>query len=263
MRRSFSELLIYSFLIFSTLAVYIQVANHKFVDFDDNLYIIDNRHIQVGFSSDSITWAFTSTKASNWHPLTWLSHMLDFQLYGLNPSGHHLTNLFLHIVNTLLLFMVLKRMTNALWCSAFVASLFALHPLHVESVAWAAERKDVLSTFFWMLTLWFYASYSEKPTLQKYFMALLAFVLGLMAKPMLVVLPFVLLLLDYWPLGYSEQKQAIDTDSLKAPEFINHAYRKSHPLCLILEKVPFFILTGFSSFLTFFVQQSGGAVSSL
>ena len=263
MRGYFLNLLICLLLIISTFAVYIQVLNNEFVDYDDDLYITDNRHVQAELTSESITWAFTSTFANFWHPLTWLSYILDFQLYGLNPKGYHLTNLLFHIANTLLLFVVLKRVTNAVWCSAFVAVLFALHPLHVESVAWASERKDDLSTFFWMLTLWFYASYSEKPTLQKYFMMLLAFVLGLMAKPMLVVLPFTLLLLDYWPLGNFQFKKSMDADKLKTYRFMSAGYRRSHPLWLIWEKAPFFILSAVSCIVTFLIQQKAGVMISL
>ncbi|MGZ6275481.1 MAG: tetratricopeptide repeat protein, partial [Syntrophales bacterium] len=153
MRR---ELLVCLCLALMTFSIYWQVQNFDFVRYDDDRYVTENRHVQMGVTAEEITWAFTSLYASNWHPVTWLSHMLDCQLYGLNPKGHHLTNLLFHILNTLLLFLILKRMTDALWRSAFVAALFAVHPLHVESVAWVAERKDVLSTFFWMLTLWAY-----------------------------------------------------------------------------------------------------------
>ena len=164
------------------------------------VYVFENHHIQNGITGNGIRWAFTTGHAANWHPLTWISHMLDVQFFGLNPQWHHLTNLLFHIANVLLLFFVLHRMTKALWQSAFVAALFALHPLHVESVAWVAERKDVLSTFFWMLTLVAYGYYAERPRLKSYLAVIAFFALGLMAKPMLVTLPFVLLLLDYWPL---------------------------------------------------------------
>ena len=149
-----NQLLIISFILAAAaLMAYWQVSHSEFINYDDNDYVTENRYVQRGLTMDGIRWAFTTYHASNWHPLTWISHMLDVQLFGLNPRGHHLTNLLLHIANTLLLFFVFHRMTNALWQSAFVAALFALHPLHVESVAWVAERKDVLSTFFWMLTM--------------------------------------------------------------------------------------------------------------
>src|SRR5262249_49348239 len=158
-------------------------------------------HVQNGLTWDSLRWAFTTAHAYNWHPLTWLSHMADCELYGLNPAGHHLTSLLLHAANSVLVFLLLRRMTGAQWRSAFAAALFALHPLRVESVAWIAERKDVLSTFFWALTIWAYVRYTEKPWLGRYGIMMLLFSLGLMTKPMLVTLPFLLFLLDFWPLG--------------------------------------------------------------
>ena len=240
------------FLIMATLVVYWQVRNHEFVNFDDSEYITENRHAQAGLTWKGIIWAFTTTHASNWHPLTWLSHMLDCQIYGLNAGGHHLTSLLLHIVNTLLLFVVLNRLTGALWRSAFVAALFALHPLHVESVAWVAERKDVLSTFFWMLTMWAYIRYTERPGLNRYLLILLPFALGLMAKPMLVTLPFVLLLMDYWPLG------RLQLNSLSSLWGKRAGVRGA-----LWEKVPLFALAAGSSVVTFLVQQGGGALQSL
>ncbi|MFH1673235.1 MAG: hypothetical protein ABIF87_07405 [Pseudomonadota bacterium] len=169
MRPDRSKLIVCLFLIVATISVFWQVSKHDFVNYDDHKYVTDNRRVQAGLTWEGTTWAFTTFHASNWHPLTWLSHMLDCQLYGLSPAGHHLTNLLFHISNTLLLFLVLNRMTGALWRSGFVAALFALHPLHVESVAWVAERKDVLSTFFWMLTMWAYISYAEALRLRHLF----------------------------------------------------------------------------------------------
>ena len=201
MRRNLLTLLTTLFLIVATLAVYWQVGNHEFINFDDNLYVTENFHVQAGLTLKGIKWALTTTDVAYWHPVTWLSLMLDYDLYGLNSRGYHLSNLLFHILSTLLLFMVLKRMTGAHWQSAFVAALFALHPLNVESVAWVVERKNVLSAFFWMLTLWTYTRYAERPQVSRYLLILPPFALGLMAKPMLVTLPFVLLLLDYWPLG--------------------------------------------------------------
>jgi hypothetical protein len=198
MRR---ELLICLLLSSIILALYGQVLNYEFVYLDDTIYVTENHNVQNGLTVDGVSSAFTTTHASNWHPLTWLSHMLDCQLYGLNPRGHHLTSVLLHVANAVLLFLVLNQMTGGLWRSAFVAALFALHPLHVESVAWVSERKDVLSTFFWILTMWMYVRYVERPRFTRYILTLFIFALGLMAKPMLVTLPFVLLLLDYWPLS--------------------------------------------------------------
>ncbi|MDO9528887.1 MAG: tetratricopeptide repeat protein [Syntrophales bacterium] len=274
------------FLVIVTLAVYWQVGNHAFVNYDDIKYVTENRHVQAGLTLKSVKWAFTATHASNWHPLTWLSHMADCQIYGLNPRGHHLTNVLFHILNSILLFIILRRITGSLWKSAFVAALFALHPLHVESVAWVAERKDVLSTFFWMLTMGSYIWYVERPGTSRYLLVLLLFILGLMAKPMLVTLPFVLLLLDYWPLGRFQVKKTDPVQLSDAPppkdtkgkkresqqhplknaaqtnKITGSDYQWSRALPLIREKIPFFVLAATSSVVTFFVQQSGGAVRS-
>ncbi len=195
------ELLACAVLAAAVFAVYWQVHRFGFVFFDDNHYVTENAAIQNGLNAQSLLWAFTNEHAGTWIPLTWLSLMLDYRLYGLYPGGYHLTNLLLHTANTLLLFLFLTRSTGALWRSAFVAALFALHPLHVEPVAWITARKDVLSTFFWMLTMTAYVSYAKHPGPRYYLAFAGLFILGLMAKPMLVTLPFVLLLLDYWPLG--------------------------------------------------------------
>ena len=193
------------FLLAAIAAVYWQArGGYDFISLDDSDYITNNPAVRQGFTISSITWAFTAFHSSNWHPLTWLSHMLDVELFGMNPIGHHFTNIALHSVNSIALFLLASRLTGALWRSAVVAALFALHPLHVESVAWIAERKDVLSTLFWMLTLHLYAGYIKKPGVARYTAALTAFALGLMAKPMLVTLPLVMLLLDYWPLDRLE-----------------------------------------------------------
>src|SRR5664280_597796 len=189
-----------------TTALYLPITHHDFVNFDDDDYITNNSHVKAGLTWAGVIWAFQTGAAANWHPLTWLSHMLDCQLYGLYPGGHHLTSLLFHVANTLLLFLWLNQLTGALWRSAFVAALFAWHPLRVESVAWAAERKDVLSAFFWMLALIAYTRYARESRVQSpksrvfYGLSLLAFAGGLMSKPMVVTLPFVLLLLDFWPL---------------------------------------------------------------
>jgi len=239
-----SEILICLILFIITSAVYLQVLYHGFVIFDDPEYVIANPHIINGLTIKSIIWSFTAEVQGNWHPLTLLSHMLDCQLYGLNPGPHHITSLFLHILNTLLLFLVLKRMTDALWKSAFAAALFALHPLHIESVAWVAERKDVLSTLFWMLTMWCYVRYAQRPDIKRYTLVLFPFVLGLTAKPMLVTLPFVLLLLDYWPLKRIH-------------------FGKPGNWRLLLEKVPLFAISAASSIVTCVFQESGKLVASL
>jgi protein O-mannosyl-transferase len=221
-----------------TLAVYWQVKDHEFITYDDYEYVVQNPHVRTGLSREGVIWAFTSVHASNWHPLTWLSHMLDCELYGLNPSGHHLNNLLFHVANCLLLFLLLRRMTGAVWRSFLVASLFALHPLHVESVAWIAERKDVLSTLFWMASLWTYVLYVEHGGRLRYALCLFLFLLGLLAKPMVVTLPLVFLLLDFWPLARFHDRKRI-----------------------LLEKVPFFLLSMAFSVITYLVQERWGSVS--
>lgn len=234
-------------------AVYWPVHKYDFVRYDDNKYVTNNLNIQSGINAKSIRWAFTSGYASNWHPVTWLSLMLDYKLFGLNAGSYHLINLLFHIINTLLLFIVLNRMTKAMWASAFVAAVFGLHPLHVESVAWIAERKDVLSTFFWMLTMLSYARYTEKSSIIRYTVTLVLFAIGLMTKPMLVTLPFVLLLLDYWPL--ERMRFGVMNKIERDEENIQKSFA-----ALFLEKIPFFILAVLSSIVTFIVQHRGGAV---
>ncbi|MDM8517264.1 tetratricopeptide repeat protein [Desulfobacterales bacterium HSG16] len=252
------DLLICLFLVIATIAVYGQVREFSFVNLDDNLYLTDRPYVLAGITIDGVIWAFHTIDASNWHPLTWLSHMLDVELYGMNPGQHHITNVLFHIANTLLLFFVLKRMTRNLWQSSFVAALFALHPLHVESVAWIAERKDVLSTFFWLTTMWMYMRYIEYPGIKRYLQVLICFTLGLLSKPMLVTLPFVLILMDYWPL----RRLRISICELKIQNFSEQSSMLNLN-SLILEKLPFFALTLVSCIVTFFAQKSGGAVVSM
>jgi protein O-mannosyl-transferase len=249
------KVIICIFLVVSTFAVYGQVQDHEFLNLDDPVYVTQNSEIQAGFTLESVGWAFTTTHDGNWFPVTWLSHILDYQLYGLNPQGHHFTNLFFHIANALLLFLLLARMTGTVWQSGFVAAMFALHPMNVESVAWIAERKNVLSTFFWVLTLWAYLRYTRHTDIKRYLLVALFFALGLMSKPMLVTLPFVLLLLDYWPLGRLQLKNK--TPQLKQEENQTTLSR------LILEKFPLFILSAGSSITTILVQNSNGAMPSL
>ncbi|MGA2465783.1 MAG: tetratricopeptide repeat protein [Thermodesulfobacteriota bacterium] len=249
-------------LIVVILAVFWKVHDCEFVSFDDYPYVAENPYVKAGLTFKSVTWAFTAMHANNWHPLTWLSHMLDCELYGLNPAGHHLTNLLFHIGNTLLLFLVLKWMTGILWRSGFVAALFALHPLHVESVAWVAERKDVLSTFFWMLTMWAYVRYAKGPRIDRYLLVLLFFALGLLSKPMLVTLPFVLLLLDYWPLERFQFGQLSGNRNPYSSKSTSSSNQRALSFRLVLEKVPFLALSAVSSFLTFIAQQKGGTVKS-
>jgi tetratricopeptide (TPR) repeat protein len=227
-------------LVLATLAVFGQVRHHGFVTYDDAIYVTENPRVQKGLTVDNVAWAFRSVDVSNWHPLTWLSHMLDVQLFGMDAGAHHLTSLALHTVNVLLLFLVLDNMTGARWRSAVVAALFALHPLHVESVAYVAERKDVLSTCFWMLTLWAYARYVGRPSFARYCAVFLFLAAGLMAKPMLVTLPFVLLLLDFWPLE-----------------------RRLPVARLVAEKLPLVALAALASAVTYAAQKGGGSVAPL
>jgi len=243
----------------ATFCVYAQVQGHKFINFDDDLYITDNLNVQAGLTSESFKWAFTTSYPPYWHPVTWLSHMLDYQLYGSNPKGHYLTNLFLHIASALILFIVLLRMTGALWQSAFVAAMFAFHPLNVESVAWIAERKNVLSTLFWLMTMWAYIHYAEKPTIKRYVLVFLFFTLGLMSKPMLVTLPFVLLLLDYWPL----RRLKFGKERSRNETLEETTAKKSEVLRLVLEKIPLFILTIGLSIVTVHLQKITGAIKAM
>ncbi len=238
-----------------TLLVYLPAARYGFSLYDDSDYVTENRMVQNGLTWAGIKWAFTTWHAGNWHPLTWISHMADCQIFGLNPGEPHCVNILLHVANSVLLFTLLLRLTNLIWPSAFVAALFAWHPLHVESVAWVAERKDVLSTFFGLLALLSYTRFVQKPEARSqkqqksgfrlpasvsFWLALIFFALGLFAKPMLVTLPFIMLLLDYWPLK-------------RFPVFLQLAF----------EKCPFFLLAAGSCVLTFLAQHNGGAVATL
>jgi Tfp pilus assembly protein PilF len=235
-----------------TLAAYWGVGSCEYVHFDDGYYVAENPVVQAGLTLKGLVWAFTTNHASNWHPVTWLSHMLDCQLFGLDPGAHHFVNVWFHVANTLLLFALTKRLTGAVWQSAVVAALFAFHPLRVESVAWVAERKDVLSTCFFLLTLHAYVRYVENSGRRLYALTFGLFALGLMAKPMLVTLPFVLLLLDSWPLGRTRWVAAA-----------TGAQRNTQTRRLLLEKVPFLLLVAASCALTLWAQQTGGAVSAL
>ncbi len=237
------------------LALYAPTLGHGFVDFDDPLYVTENAMLQRGLTADTVRWAFTSNHAYNWHPVTWLSLMLDFELFRLNPAGYHATNLFLHALNSMLLFLVLARMTRRRWPSALTAALFALHPLHVESVAWVSERKDVLSTAWMLLTVWGYVRYVERPGPARCLAVGALYAVGLMAKPMLVSLPLVLLLLDAWPLrriGAGAAREAAGIRRRLGPAIARVA----------LEKAPLAILAAVSCVVTFHVQNTTGAVGS-
>lgn len=239
-------------LVVITVAAYAPVRHFNFVSFDDQVYVTNNPHVRAGLTWAGLVWAFTTDYAANWHPITWISHMLDVQIFGLNPGPHHVVNLVLHTINTLLLWLVFRRLTGSVVRSGFVAALFAVHPLHVESVAWVAERKDLLSTCFALLTIWAYAGYARRPGITRYAGALVLFGLGLMAKPMLVTLPFLLLLLDAWPLG----RIAGFAPSGGKPPGLNWGQ-------VVREKIPFFILAILSSAVTVVAQHRGGSISSL
>src|SRR5579863_3952627 len=252
----------------ATLVLYSPTGTHPFVNYDDDDYVVQNSHVTAGLSWDTVTWALTGTEASNWHPLTWLSHALDCQLFGLNPSGHHWMSLVIHALNAVLLFLLLWRATGAQGRSLLVAALFALHPINVESVAWIAERKNVLSTLFFLLTLAVYGWYARKPDVKRYLAVVALFALGLAAKPMVITLPFVLLLLDYWPLerirGWDAQslsklkdrkhrqenraEAVVSNKVFRAPQF---SFSR-----LVLEKLPLLALCAGSAAITIFAQRT-------
>jgi len=234
-------------LLFIVLAVYWQAGGNAFLGYDDDDYVTVNPSVLRGLTRESVSWAFTTFHVANWHPLTWLSHMADVELFGLDAGWHHRVNVLIHLVNTVLLFLVLWRMTGGLWQSAFVAALFGVHPLHVESVAWVAERKDLLSTLFWFLTMGAYTRYARSPGIGRYVPVALFLALGLMCKPMLVTLPFVLLLLDFWPL----QRYGEGPFSMRAVS------------PLLLEKIPLLVLSAASCVLTYLAQSRGFTVISL
>ncbi len=232
-----------------TLALYNPVNRHPFVNYDDDRYVVNNPHVRQGLTVDTFTWALTSTEQANWHPLTWMSHALDCSLFRLNPAGHHFTSILLHVVNVILLFLLLIWATNRFGPSLFAAALFALHPINVESVAWVAERKNVLCTMFFFLALWAYGRYVRKPSYGRYLAVAGLFICGLASKPMVITLPFVLLLLDYWPLtrirGVNEEEGKTSTLPWSR---------------LVIEKVPLFALSAASAVITMQAQQAGGAI---
>ncbi len=242
-------------LVLVTLVVYVPVGKFDFQNYDTAKYVYENPYVKQGLTAAGIRWAFTTTFHSNWHPLTWLSHMLDVELYGLAAGRHHLMNVLLHIVNALLLFGVLRRATGTVLQSSLVAALFAVHPLHIQSVVWVSQRKDLLSLLGGLLVIVSYLGYTRKPSIVRYLPVLVCFILGLMAKPMLVTLPFVLLLLDYWPLG------RLQFGKPKIPA--HQQLPGAASVGLIIEKLPLFILAAASCVITIYAQRSGGAVGSL
>ena len=241
------ELIVLMVLVCLTLTVFLQTRGFEFCNYDDNVYVYENPRIRGGLTARNIAWAFTEIHESNWHPLTWLSHMTDMQLYGTNAGNHHLTSVLLHVLNAILLFTAFSRMTGLRWQSFFLAAVFAIHPLHVESVAWIAERKDILSTFFMLLALNSYVGYAAKPSRIRYLPVLGFFVCGLLSKPMVVTFPVILLLLDYWPL----KRLNSETAQPKAAQ------------ALLLEKAPLFVCAALSTVVAFAAQLKGGSVASL
>lgn len=256
--NKYKAVLICVFLAVSTLVVYWRVLYSDFVNLDDPMYVTENQFVNTGLSLENIEWAFSVGKVAYWHPLTWLSHILDCQLFGLRPGLHHLTSVVIHIINSVLLFAVLKQMTGAVWRSGFVAAIFALHPINVDSVAWVAERKSVLSTLFWLATMLAYTGYAQRGGLFRYSVTLILFTMGLLAKPMLVTLPFVMLLMDWWPLGrFSGRKSKKGSKTQTTSDW------KTIGLRLVWEKMPFFVLSAVSSYLSYLsVRRLGITIST-
>ncbi|MBF0518148.1 MAG: tetratricopeptide repeat protein [Nitrospirae bacterium] len=238
------------FIIVLTVFVFIEVRGFDFVNLDDTKYIFENQRVIHGLTLDNVLWAFKTTYSFYWQPLTWLTHMLDIEMYGLNAGGHHITNLIIHILNSILLFYAFYLINTDMLRSGALAALFALHPMHVESVAWIAERKDVLTAFFYIAAVALYFSYAKKPSLKKYIYVTIAFILSIMSKPMAVTLPVSLLLLDVWPCGRFKFEGVITT-FLKV--------NKS----LFYEKIPFFAISMITAIVTFFAQKEVGAVATL
>ncbi len=245
-QKKYVALLICLLLALLTCGIYLQVSKHEFINYDDQVYVTENPNVQTSLNYSSIKWAFTTNHTGYWHPITWLSIMLDYQLFHLKSAGYHLTNLILHIANILLLFAVLNIMTGTTWRSAFVVALFALHPLNVESVAWVSERKNVLSTLFWILTIAAYCRYARLSKISWYIITIILFALGLMTKPMVITLPLILLILDYWPLN------RIESISINRKLFIQKKKKK----------IPFFILSIVAGIITVYGQKSIGALEA-
>ena len=266
----------------ATIAAYLPVAGHDFVSFDDEHYLLEHDHVRNGLTSDSVHWAFTTGYMSNWHPITWLSFMLDAQFFGLDPGRFHVVNVIFHAANALLLFALLARTTGATWPSLLVAVLFALHPLHVESVAWVSQRKDVLSTCFGLLCIIAYVSYTQRGGAARYILVIILAALGLMSKPMLVTWPFVLLLFDFWPLNRIRTSQSgllfsppfhegngggSPPHETPAPSSTHTSHTKQTTALIslhraVIEKIPLFLLAATSSFITYHVQHAGGSMAN-
>ncbi len=251
------NLLVCLLLALITLALYNPVTHHPFVNYDDDRYVTENPHVRQGLTPGTVAWALTSTEQANWHPLTWMSHALDASLFRLNPAGHHLTSMLLHVGNVIMLFLTLVGSTRRLGPSLFVAALFAVHPINVESVAWVAERKNVLCAFFFLLALWAYGRFVRKPHWTRYLAVVALFAAGLASKPMVITLPFVLLLMDYWPLMRVRTAHAIGHGGNSGTDSPQLAWSK-----LALEKVPLLVLSAASAVITLHAQRTGGAMRS-
>jgi tetratricopeptide (TPR) repeat protein len=263
-RQKWVMILIHIGLVAGTFAAYEPVRDNVFLEYyDDRGYVTNNPNVTGGITLDSAVWAFSKPHAVNWHPLTSLSHILDCEIYGLNPAGHHMTSVLIHTANSMLLFFVLCKMTGVVWQSAFVAAIFAIHPLQVDSVAWVSERKTVLSGLLWLLTIAAYLRYAQQPTTRRYLWVILAYALCIMTKPIVVTLPFALLLLDYWPLGRVKwRRNARGIDPVKRPP--KGADRRELPVSrLVIEKIPLFVLSAILCVITFVVQKGEGAVIAL
>ena len=241
-----------------SVALYWPLGSYDFIALDDNLYVVENVNLQRGFSVENLAWAMTTFHTTNWHPLTWISYMIDYELFNLNPAGYHIHNMILHIFNTLLLFLLMRQLTGKFWRSAIVAALFAVHPMNIESVVWIAERKNLLSTLFMIMATMAYVRYVRCRERRSYFLMLVCFILGLMAKPLLVMLPFVFLLLDYWPL----QRVAL-TGPDKSKDILERSVRRKFLSRLIMEKVPLFLLALLSAGMTVLAASSGGALKAI
>src|SRR3984893_5317135 len=251
------QTLMLSLVLFAAVLVsYSPVIHHGFIDYDDNEYITDNRHVRAGMTWATVEWAFTTYDDANWHPLTWLSHALDCELFGLNPAGHHGVNVLLHAANAVLLFLLLQSATGFRWRSLMVAALFALHPMNVESVAWASERKSVLSMLFFLLALYAYVWYTRRPGLRRYALVAFFFALALLSKPQVIALPFLLLLWDYWPLG------RIGAPVLPGPEGQGENVPRLSSRWLVFEKLPLLLLSAASALITMKAQEAGLAVQT-
>jgi Tfp pilus assembly protein PilF len=258
-KRLYRDVLIGFLLALMTLALYWPVQSFDFVNYDDEVYVTNNCHVQGGLSPEGIVWSFSNFDAGFWQPTVWVSHMLDCQLYGLHAGGHHWTSVLIHTASTILLFFVVSLVTRSPWASALVAALFAVHPLHVESVAWVAERKDVLCGFFWILTLGAYAHYVNTPTIRRYLFVLGSFLLGLLSKPMIVTLPFALLLIDYWPLRrFRGVDTAFDRWYARVPVMM-----RAQGVRLVVEKAPLVVLSAAVAAMTYVAEHQVGAVKSM